>query len=191
MGHLLFLQEFFKAASTTGAVLPSSPRLAELLVEKANVRNSREILELGPGEGVVSREILKAKGGESRFLAVEKNPRFVELLKSRNPEVPVIHGCGTRLAEHSRDHRMHSVDCVVSCLPWASFPPSLQSDILKQVLATLKPGGTFATFAYFGPHWLPAGQRFRKQLQSAFSRIHTSRIELVNFPPAFVYYSRR
>jgi len=191
MGHFLFLQEFFKAASTTGAVLPSSPRLAELLVEKANVRASSQILELGPGEGVVSREILKAKRRESRFLAVEKNPRFVELLRARNPEVPVIEGCGTRLAEHTRDHEMHSVDCVVSCLPWASFPSGLQVDILQQVIATLKPGGTFATFAYFGPHWLPAGQSFRKKLKSAFSRIHTSRVELINFPPAFVYYSQK
>lgn len=191
MGHLLFLQEFFKAASTTGAVLPSSPKLAELLVEKANVKNSSEILELGPGEGVVSREILKAKRKDSRFLAVEKNPRFVELLKARNPEIPVIEGCGTRLAEHTRDHDMHAVDSVVSCLPWASFPTWLQTDILQQVLSTLKPGGTFATFAYFGPHWLPAGQSFRKQLNSAFSNIRMSRVELVNFPPAFVYYSQK
>lgn len=191
MGHFLFLQEFLKAASTTGAVLPSSPKLAELLVEKANVKNAAEILELGPGEGVVSREILKAKRKDSRFLAVEKNPRFVELLKQRNPEIPVIEGCGTRLTEHTKDHEMHSVDSVVSCLPWASFPKELQTSILQQVLATLKPGGTFATFAYFGPHWLPAGQSFRKMLGTAFSRIHMSRIELINFPPAFVYYSQR
>ena len=191
MGHFLFLQEFFKGASSIGAVLPSSPRLAGLLVEKANVKNSSEILELGPGEGVVSREILKAKRKDSRFLAVEKNPRFVQLLKARNPEIPVIEGCGTRLTEHTREHEMNSVDCVVSGLPWAAFPADLQVTILHQVMATLKPGGTFATFAYFGPHWLPAGQSFRKKLQSAFSHIHTSRIELANLPPAFVYFSQK
>jgi phospholipid N-methyltransferase len=79
------------------------------------------------------------------------------------------------------------LDAVVSGLPWASFPESLQIEILDSMMQVLRPGGQFATFAYLQGLLLPAAKRFRKQLDKYFSKIELSPTVWRNLPPAFVY----
>ena len=81
-------------------------------------------------------------------------------------------------------------DAIVSGLPWASFPEELQDDILDAVLDVLKPGGTFATFAYLRGDKTELGQQFRRKLNDRFSDIELSRTVWKNIPPAFVYRAR-
>ena len=80
---------------------------------------------------------------------------------------------------------------ILSGLPWAVFPADLQKRILGEIHNSLSPGGTFATFAYYGPHRLKAGRRFSENLKSVFSSVEKSRVVLNNFPPAFVYRCKR
>jgi phospholipid N-methyltransferase len=79
---------------------------------------------------------------------------------------------------------------VISGLPWASFPDSLQTAILDNVLTRLRPGGRFATFAYWGFHFLPKGRRFRNLLHSRLTGVESSRVLWANLPPAFIYVGR-
>ena len=79
------------------------------------------------------------------------------------------------------------MDAVLSGLPWAVFPDSLQLELLEEIKANLKPGGKFATFAYVQGMVLPAAQKFRKLLKSEFGEVHQSPIVWRNAPPAFVY----
>ncbi|MEO6053288.1 MAG: rRNA adenine N-6-methyltransferase family protein [Chthoniobacterales bacterium] len=188
---LIFLPEFVRSMGMVGALCPSSPYLARLIVREANVRNAQSIVELGPGNGVFTRHIMKAKPEGARFIALEKNEVFARILREHAPDMPIIEGCATQLTDHVRDHGLGPLQSIVSGLPWAVFPEELQSSILKQVGASLCPTGVFATFAYFGPHWLPNGQAFRRRLKAMFSDVRTSRIELRNLPPAFVYIARK
>jgi len=188
---LRFLREFVGSTHTVGAIWPSSPFLADLIVEVADVDRARSIVELGPGEGSFTGHILKSKRTDAAFLALEKNEAFARFLKSRYPHARVVEGCATQLGRHADEHAMDEVDRVVSGLPWAIFPGELQQQILLQIHATLRPGGVFTTFAYYGPHLLPAGRAFRNRLESLFSSVETSRVEVRNFPPAFVYRALR
>jgi phospholipid N-methyltransferase len=86
---------------------------------------------------------------------------------------------------------MASVDCIISGLPWAAFPSSMQSHFLDEMMHVLKPGGQFVTFAYVHGVWLPPGKRFADLLPKYFSHISKSPIVLRNLPPAFVYRCRR
>jgi phosphatidylethanolamine/phosphatidyl-N-methylethanolamine N-methyltransferase len=83
------------------------------------------------------------------------------------------------------------VDCIVSGLPWASFPDDMQTQYLDAMMTVLKPGGQFVTFAYLQGLLLPAGRRFRRKLDHYFSRVDRSRTVWLNLPPAFVYRCRR
>lgn len=177
-------------SGSVGAVAPSSKHLAGLIVERAGVGEAASILELGPGEGAFTRVILSRRKADARFVAVEKSGAFVNHLRRHYPDTPVLHGCATGLSRHLRSNGFGPVDCVVSGLPWALLPMRVQARILREVAAVLAPGGTFSTFAYFGPHWLPAGRRFRGMLERRFAAVQTSRIELRNLPPAFVYTAR-
>lgn len=153
--------------------------------------SARNIVELGPGDGVFTRKILERKHHGAHFLALEKKPEFVRVLQKQFPEARIVEGCATKLHAHLEAHAMHEVESLVSGLPWAIFPASLQDTILDQVHAVLCPSGTFATFAYFGPHWIGGGKAFRNRLKMRFRHVCTSPVEVLNFPPAFVYIARK
>ena len=59
------------------------------------------------------------------------------------------------------------------------------------MMAVLRPGGQFATFAYLQGLLLPAARRFRANLGRSFSQVERSPTAWTNLPPAFVYRCRR
>jgi phosphatidylethanolamine/phosphatidyl-N-methylethanolamine N-methyltransferase len=80
---------------------------------------------------------------------------------------------------------------MISGLPWAAFPLALQEEVLDAVVAALRPGGRFTTFAYLQGTLLPAGRRFRRRLDEHFCEVRRSPVVWRNFPPAFVYRCRK
>lgn len=186
-----FLKEAIFAPHTTGAIAPSSKHLARVIVDKARVPEASRILEIGPGTGVFTEHILDTKKGSAHFVAIERNPNFALDLKSRFPHARIVEGCATKLLDHADEHEFHEADSIVSGLPWTIFDSKLQRTILGGIHDVLGKGGTFATFAYFGSHWMPGGQNFKRLLRSVFPDTRTSPVVLRNLPPAFVYYCRK
>jgi phospholipid N-methyltransferase len=186
-----FIKEAILAPHTTGAIAPSSKHLARVIVEKAGVDGASRILEIGPGTGIFTEHILEMKKDGAHFVAIERNPNFATDLKSRFPGTRIVEGCATDLRSHAVEHEFGEADSIVSGLPWTIFDPKLQRSILGGIHDVLGKGGTFATFAYFGTHWFPGGQNFRKLLRSVFPDTRTSSVVIRNFPPAFVYYCRK
>jgi phosphatidylethanolamine/phosphatidyl-N-methylethanolamine N-methyltransferase len=185
---MLFLKEILCAPSMTGAIAPTSRHLAQLMVEKAGVRTASMILELGPGTGAVTEQILKYKRPDARMLAIERNPNFVSSLNRRFPGLCVVNGCASELRAHLTREGRFEAESVVSALPWTIFAPRMQERILLEIRGALSAEGIFATFACFGLHVLPVGHRFRQLLERTFSEVRTSELVLANMPPAFVYY---
>ncbi|HEY8901396.1 MAG TPA: rRNA adenine N-6-methyltransferase family protein [Chthoniobacterales bacterium] len=186
-----FFKEALFAPHTTGAIAPSSKHLARVIVEKAGVTDAERILEIGPGTGAFTGHILKQKKRDAHFVAIERNPNFATDLKGRFPHARIVEGCATELRDHATAHAFTEADSIVSGLPWTIFDPKLQYTILGGIHDVLGKGGTFATFAYFGSHWMPGGQNFRNLLRSVFPNTRTSNVVLRNLPPAFVYYCRK
>src|SRR5215210_7643620 len=72
-----FFREYRRHVRNTGALLPSSRFLARALVsELRRPRGPSRILEVGPGTGSVTREILRYFRSGDRLDAVEVNGRF-------------------------------------------------------------------------------------------------------------------
>lgn len=186
-----FFKEAVRAPHITGAIAPSGRKLARMIVDKAEVATATRILEIGPGTGVFTKRIIEAKPGNAHFVALERNPNFAMGLRSRFPATRIVEGCATELRNHAAEHGFNEADSIVSGLPWTIFDSKLQQTILGGVRDVLASGGMFATFAYFGPHWLPGGQSFRNLLRSVFPDTRLSPVVVENLPPAFVYYCRK
>lgn len=172
-----------------GAVWPSSPALAAMMIRAARVRSADFVLEIGPGSGAFTGPILKNLRPDARFLAVEKCPVLAKTVSEKFPEACVVAGCATDLTGHLKDHG--NPDSIVSGLPWAAFDDHLQNSLLGEITSLIAPDGIFATFAYFGPHRLKAGRAFRKKLDHHFGEVGKTPVVLANLPPAFVYFCRR
>lgn len=198
---LHFLREAIRDFRTTGAVLPSSPLLARAMTRTlAAAQSPRRILEVGPGSGPFTREILRHLRDGDVYDIVEINPAFCERLertmlvpfRSRTP--------GARVALHRSPIEDASVeggyDFVVCGLPFNNFPPTLVRGIFRRILALMRDGGELAYFEYAGVRAIKAplvGSEGRRRIRGhsliirRHARDHALTRELVigNVPPAF------
>ena len=162
-----------------------------LAMEVSRFVGGTSVVELGPGTGAITRQIIGQLPEETRFLAVELDCSMADHLRCAFPRAIIACGCASDLPEILQENKMDPANVIVSGLPWALFPEKLQDEILDGVLAGMAPGGYFSTFAYIQGVMLPAGIRFRRRLESMFKTVETSPIIWRNLPPAFVYHCRK
>src|ERR1019366_9524117 len=115
----LFLREWFVNPQRTGAVAPSSPKLAAAMARWLPRNPESFVLELGPGTGAVTAALLKRGLREDRLVAVENNPTLTKLLRKRFPQAQIITGDAWHMDTLLRDLRVpvESVGAVISSLP--------------------------------------------------------------------------
>jgi phosphatidylethanolamine/phosphatidyl-N-methylethanolamine N-methyltransferase len=176
----LFLTQWARHWRETGAVLPSSPRLARAMVDRVGaLAPGQVIVELGPGTGPFTKE-LERRYHSHRVVAVEFNQTFAQRLQRELPRVTVIDGCATRLPAHLRGLGIHpeQVGAVVSGLPLLSLPGEMPRRVLDAVAAVLVPGQRFIQFTY-------APRRWRRLSHPHLAPQEHRRVWL-NLPPATV-----
>ena len=124
---LLFYGEIFRRWRVTGAISPSGRVLARAMADAVgSVAPGQVILELGPGTGVFTRELVR-RFPSARVVAVELNERFAGHLRASVPGATVVNGCASRLDAHlaALGHTPNDVAAVVSGLPILIFPGDL------------------------------------------------------------------
>ncbi len=186
-GRFKFFSAFLREPLKVGAFWPSSPELAEKIVEGCDLPSRETVVELGPGTGAFTSLILERLKRRSRFFALEINRMNVRELRRRFPRLQVYADSAERLPKYLRLHDAPMADCIISGLAWGNMLPATQNRIFNAVLSSLAPDGLFTTFAYVHAQWLPTSLRFRKRLFRHFSKIEITPIVWRNLPPAFVY----
>jgi phospholipid N-methyltransferase len=197
-----FFREYRRHIRSTGALLPSSRFLAAALVsELGKPRSAARILEVGPGTGSVTRQIVERLLPGDRFDAVEINGRFVALLRRRFNQEWIFRFHREQL------HLIHApveempgegiYDYIVSCLPFNNFPAAQVREIFAAYERLLKPGGTLSYYEYVFVRQLKTpfvNRRERRRLYRVgrvvqnYIRSYQIRRQqvLMNVPPAIV-----
>ena len=184
---LTFFKTFLRHPSQVGAIAPSSPSLVRTMVDWFDWESARGIVEFGPGTGVFTEAIEQKRHPDSTFFAIERSAEMAAIARERCPGTTIYEDSVTNVADLCRQQNIDQVDAIICGLPWASFSASLQNEIMQETLAVLRPGGQFATFAYWQGVILPAGVRFSCRLKQSFSSVQKSPTAWRNLPPAFVY----
>jgi len=185
--HVHLLRAYVRDPQATGAVAPSSRWLAARMVEGLDLGSAVCVVEVGAGTGSFTPVILRAMRPGARLIVVELNRELAGRLRSRFRRAIVIRGSVEHLPRFLAARGCRAADAVISSLPWATFPPALQDRLLHAILASLRRGGRFATYAYFHSSWMPGARRFRRLLYRAFRSVRRTPVVLRNIPPAFVY----
>jgi phosphatidylethanolamine/phosphatidyl-N-methylethanolamine N-methyltransferase len=182
-----FLAAFIRRPTCVGALGPSSVALAKAMLSGFRLEQSETVIELGPGTGAFTSQILKRIGKGTTFFALELDPEFVRALRRRFPGLVVHNDSAERMADYLTLHGKDKADYIVSGLPWASLPLKVQDNILSSVVRCLRPGGMFTTFGYVHARWFPNALRLKQRLERDFTRVEISQVVWRNFPPAFIY----
>jgi phospholipid N-methyltransferase len=205
--HVEFLRQFRTQFHTTGAIAPSSRRLARAMTRHIDApRGPARILEVGPGTGAVTRRILRLLRADDRLDLVEVNESFADLLRQRFQSDPAfrcaagqaqVHVCGIESFESDVDY-----DYIVSGLPFNNFSPAFVEQVLEALIDLLAPGGILSYFEYMYVRPLRrlvsrSAERARLTeldgVLSTFLARHSIRRDSVflNMPPAWVQHLRK
>lgn len=185
---LLFFYNFVRHPKSTGAVFPSSRRLAEKMIDGAGLETAASVVELGPGTGAFTGTIAERLDDPGIYLGLELREKFAAIVQEKFPQLLVVNDSAEKIVENLGKIDRQQADAIISGLPWAAFDSNLQKRIMSSVTAALAPGGKFSTFTYLHACRLPAGKRFRALLDDNFSDVQTSKTVWRNLPPAFVYH---
>ncbi|MGD0092365.1 MAG: class I SAM-dependent methyltransferase, partial [Planctomycetota bacterium] len=181
----------------------SSPFLARGMAGQlpADMPEDCKVLEVGPGTGPVTIEILKRMNGRGHLDLWELSPAFCAVLRKRLAEEPLFRRMDGRVVVHEGDVRQlppqPHYNAIVSGLPFSNFKPEEVQGFLEHFRALLKPKGMLIWFEYLALRKLKSvfvGKARREQLKGVtdvterFISGHRygQKIIPINFPPARV-----
>lgn len=175
--RLLFLRSFLAHPRQVGAVLPTSRRAVNDMLDLADLPSARLVAELGAGTGSHTGPILERLAPDARLIAFEIDPDLAASLRSRydDPRLQVVTDSAERLPDVIGEQRP---DVMISALPFTSLPGDTGRRILEMTHRTLAPDGVFLVLQY--------SVLVRKQLRRLFGSIE-QRWSPLNVPPAFLF----
>ena len=194
--YRLFFQESMRSLGPTASMFPSSRYLANALTRPIDFRRARTVVELGPGTGAVTKEILKHLRPDGKLFAIDINPIFIAHLRATcdDPRLVLLRGSATDLVSLLAQHDISSVDAVVSSLGLSGMEHRARMFILRQIGACLAPHGTMTQYQYAGHFEIPklrlGGFNEARFLRRFFADVSVGHV-IRNLPPALVFTCRK
>jgi phosphatidylethanolamine/phosphatidyl-N-methylethanolamine N-methyltransferase len=176
-----FLKEYLRSPKKVGALAPSGPALSRRMARLA-LDAKGPIVELGPGMGQVTAQLLKQGIAPERLLLIEQNPSFVRILRQRFPDVRIAQGDAADTLRHCEEAGLLHPGAVVSSLPFLSLDDALGRRIMRSLHEALAHDGCIIQFTYGRQSPLAA-------LTSDFEP-HLRHFIALNVPPARVWVYR-
>jgi len=187
MSHdfLSFFLAWLSAPGRVGAIAPSGTALAELITSEITPA-SGPVIELGPGTGAFTYQLLKRGVRQEDLTLIEYGSDFMKLLQLRFPGARVFWMDAARLATEPLFDGA-PVGAVVSGLPLLNMSKRKIVSILTGAFSYLRPGGAFYQFTYGMACPVP-----RPVLDRLGLRATLLDRAMLNMPPAAVYrFTRR
>jgi phosphatidylethanolamine/phosphatidyl-N-methylethanolamine N-methyltransferase len=177
--RLDFLRESIRNLRSTGSVAASSRFLCRAITEKIDPEQAITVVELGPGDGVITRYILDRLNPDTRLLIFEINEVFVEKIRAAfdDSRLTVIHDSAENMGRYLKEMNIESVDYFVSGIPFVMLPESLARRITIECRHWLRTGGRFIQF-----HYSPLLIGFYRRV---FGNVDVDVVAL-NIPPAII-----
>jgi phospholipid N-methyltransferase len=181
---LQFFKGFLRNPKEVGSVIPSSRFLIRRVLRSGEVARAKVIVELGPGTGVLTRELLAEMPADATLVAIEINPDFVRVLQRefRDPRLVIFEGSSSQIEKALAEAGVERADLVVSGIPFSTMEAGEGRRTLQAAKRVLGRGGRFVAYQF--------RSRVRELAEPYFGPAETTR-ELRNLPPMRVYVWRR
>ena len=179
---LQFWSAWLRGPHRVGAVAPSSPALAQAMLDAIDDDDDGKIVELGAGTGAITR-FLTQRFTPERLVIIERDANLARHLRDQLPDHSIL----TADARHFAQSLNGQVcNAIVSALPLLSLPPEDRTAIIKAIAENLGPNGQLVQFTYGLGAPIPRREAREYQLHG-----QRKRYVLWNLPPATVWVYRR
>lgn len=179
MSYIEFIKESFSNLRTVGTFTRSSKYVSEKMVKQAALGDSRIIVELGAGDGAITKHILKKMHPKARLFAFELNTKFAARLRMiKDDRLIVIDQDVAKIQSILQKHGVEEVDHIISAIPFVAFPEEKSIQIIEACKSVLKKGGRFIQIHY--------SLFLKKMYESLFSEVSVGFV-MRNVPPAWIF----
>lgn len=151
------------------------------MLTNVDFENIDLIVELGPGTGVITREIISKMHPSCKLIVFELHLPFYKELKKElllNEQVILVNETAESLEKYLQELQLGKADVIISSLPLANFDNKLLNILLKMIQNNLKTNGKFIQFQY--------SLKTKKMFRSYFPIVDT-KFTSMNIPPAFIF----
>ena len=179
MQQIDFLKNTLLNFKTTGTIARSSTFLCKALLSYIDFSNAKTIIELGPGDGVITEHLLNKMKDDAHLYSFEINQTFLDYLNTKfnDNRLTVLPVSAELMKTEMANLGVEKVDYIVSAVPFTILPEELTNSIINSCYEMLAPGGKFIQFHY--------SLQARKFYIKVFKNIQI-RFVALNVHPAFV-----
>ncbi len=183
--NIEFLQAFLKNPAKVGAIAPSSPDLAQKMVDEIQPDDENVVLELGVGTGAITKYLQDIVPDRESYLGIELDKDLVKLLNKNFPALKIVCGnaCDTSSIYQKAD--FGKVGYIICCLPFVSLPNEVGERILSEVDKFMERGCLFRTFQYAHGYYFPSAIKLREHMRDRYGKAQKSPLIVKNVPPAY------
>ena len=176
-GIVLFVLNFLKKPLQNASIVPSSRAAAKVMIADVDFSRVHTVLELGPGTGVFTQEIIRRARADTTIVLIEIEESYVHALRKRfGWRLAVEHTSAHFLDSVLKKHNIDKVDLIVSGLPF--FPGAVEGGLLQALRHHTDRGTIFRFFTYMPP-----------VMKRVYKDLLVRKIAFVarNIPPLWVY----
>lgn len=174
---LLFAKNFIKNPLRNASITPSSASAGRAMVRNIDFTNVRTVVELGPGTGVFTKELVKRCTPGTKIILVELEKSYIDNLKKLFGDKVVVENTDAHLLEEIlKNHGVSKLDLIISGLPF------FDEVVNEQFIGTIKRHTDTGTVFRFFTYVPPVAKRVYKKLS-----IKKIDFVLKNIPPIWIY----
>lgn len=181
--EIRFFKGMMQGPKQVGAIAPTSSVTARKMASVVDLTSGLPVLELGPGTGVITKQILARGVAPEKIVSVEYSRDFYERLVEDYAGVNFIHGDAFDLEKTLGALAGQTFDSVISAVPLLSFPMEARIRLIDDLLSRIPAGRPVVQITYG-----PVSPVIAKP-----DRYHIQHFDFIvrNIPPAQLWIYRR
>lgn len=184
MSTIEFFREGIKNLKTVGTLTRSSKFVCKEMVSFIDFSAAKVIVELGAGDGVITKHILKGMRPDAKLLVFEVNEAFCEILRNiKDDRLIVVADSAEKIGDYLQKNKLGATaDYIISAIPFVALPDDLSYQIVEASRDHLVKGGLYVQLHY--------SLLVKKMYKRVFGNVDVNFVAL-NIPPAFVLVSEK
>ncbi|MEI6675006.1 MAG: rRNA adenine N-6-methyltransferase family protein [Verrucomicrobiota bacterium] len=147
----LFFKRVLANPIRVGYLVPSSPFLTRKTARRIDFSKPRVVVELGPGEGCHTRQIVRRMNPGSKLILIELDSHFAVHLEKQfahDARISVVNGDALHLPETLERMGCLNPDYIVSGIPFTIMERQLREELLASIARAMGPDSVFITYQF-------------------------------------------